>query len=575
MAGNVAQGACGWIDNITPTIGFSGATNDVWYTANKTISANSTDAQSGIKTQGVSLDNTIFSASVIVTQPSTIYCDAIDNVGNYKKEVCGTILVDGIAPSARGTIHVVSTYDELSPKYPRTITINKGADTGGSGSRGINCALTSDVPTTDTTAATCSVTINAQSDPQIVYYRTLDNAGNWSSVGSDDISNMEDGYYDLQESASYDPLNGAINHRFYAYNGAGPTDLSYEYDEDYPFRVELVSDGRSFTYDPNGNVKEYKYGTLTYTYTYDADNHLAQINGGTSGNSNYVNNSYVYDNSGNRTISKENDDAGGKIVIDISDTFEITLADSSCVPNPAHLPTPPTPNINGDNNFTSTMVDPYDICVTWKTTYSGPGAQVLRIQDTDPNTSDIQTILQDNLGSSSKVVTTATSDVKSNRYSVWGETRDTTELPTDLGYTGQETVSNLPIMYYNARWYDPSTGRFLQPDSMIPDPYNPVSLDRYAYSGNNPVNYTDPTGHWPESDDIQRFIISKFANIFRPSNACEAGNGYAQCYTGNKVFPEMANGTQIDRLQLADLLDVVYSKANDKVSADPFKLLKI
>ena len=36
----------------------------------------------------------------------------------------------------------------------------------------------------------------------------------------------------------------------------------------------------------------------------------------------------------------------------------------------------------------------------------------------------------------------------------------------------------------------------------------------------------------------------------------------------------MANGTQIDRLQLADLLDVVYSKANDKVSADPFKIFK-
>ena len=66
---------------------------------------------------------------------------------------------------------------------------------------------------------------------------------------------------------------------------------------------------------------------------------------------------------------------------------------------------------------------------------------------------------------------------------------------TDLGYTGQEKVSNLPIMYYNARWYDPTLGRFLQPDSIIPEPFNPVSLDRYAYVNNNPIMNNDPSGH--------------------------------------------------------------------------------
>jgi RHS repeat-associated protein len=127
--------------------------------------------------------------------------------------------------------------------------------------------------------------------------------------------------------------------------------------------------------------------------------------------------------------------------------------------------------------------------------YGAPGATVERIQDSAPNTADVQTILQDNLGSSSVVVTDATSVVKSNRYSVWGETRDPTSLPTDLGYTGQEKVSNFPIMYYNARWYDPTLGRFLQPDSMIPNQYNPVDFDLYAYVNNNPVNRVDPSGH--------------------------------------------------------------------------------
>ena len=39
------------------------------------------------------------------------------------------------------------------------------------------------------------------------------------------------------------------------------------------------------------------------------------------------------------------------------------------------------------------------------------------------------------------------------------------------------------------------SGHFLQPDSILPSPYNPVTLDRYAYTGNNAVNYNDPSGH--------------------------------------------------------------------------------
>jgi len=33
------------------------------------------------------------------------------------------------------------------------------------------------------------------------------------------------------------------------------------------------------------------------------------------------------------------------------------------------------------------------------------------------------------------------------------------------------------------------------PDSLIPDPFSPQSLNRYGYVLNNPLRYTDPTGH--------------------------------------------------------------------------------
>jgi RHS repeat-associated protein len=51
------------------------------------------------------------------------------------------------------------------------------------------------------------------------------------------------------------------------------------------------------------------------------------------------------------------------------------------------------------------------------------------------------------------------------------------------------------LMFYNARWMDPYLNHFTQPDSIVPDPYNPQDWNRYSYARNNPVRYTDPTGH--------------------------------------------------------------------------------
>ncbi|MCB0036462.1 MAG: hypothetical protein KDE51_20660 [Anaerolineales bacterium] len=47
----------------------------------------------------------------------------------------------------------------------------------------------------------------------------------------------------------------------------------------------------------------------------------------------------------------------------------------------------------------------------------------------------------------------------------------------------------------NSRWYDGSIGRFISADSIVPDPTNPQSFNRYSYTYNNPVKYTDPSGH--------------------------------------------------------------------------------
>ena len=49
----------------------------------------------------------------------------------------------------------------------------------------------------------------------------------------------------------------------------------------------------------------------------------------------------------------------------------------------------------------------------------------------------------------------------------------------------------------NARYYMPEIGRFISADTIVPDPANPQSYNRYAYVLNSPVNAIDPTGHAP------------------------------------------------------------------------------
>jgi RHS repeat-associated protein len=109
-------------------------------------------------------------------------------------------------------------------------------------------------------------------------------------------------------------------------------------------------------------------------------------------------------------------------------------------------------------------------------------------------------LLTDHLGSTSLVTDENGQNPKYQYYKPWGEVRYTSgTMPTDYTYTGQRSeMDSIGLMYYNARWYDPQLGRFTSPDTIVPDPGNPMAFDRYAYVYNNPINYTDPSGHNPE-----------------------------------------------------------------------------
>jgi RHS repeat-associated protein len=104
-------------------------------------------------------------------------------------------------------------------------------------------------------------------------------------------------------------------------------------------------------------------------------------------------------------------------------------------------------------------------------------------------------LLTDHLGSTAMLVSgTITGEL---RYKAYGQVRDSWGITTTTKYhfTGQREESTIGLYFYNARWYDPALGRFTQADTVVPQPGNPQTLNRYSYATNNPLRYTDPSGH--------------------------------------------------------------------------------
>jgi hypothetical protein len=71
------------------------------------------------------------------------------------------------------------------------------------------------------------------------------------------------------------------------------------------------------------------------------------------------------------------------------------------------------------------------------------------------------------------------------------------------------------MVYLRARWYAMGVGRFTQPDPGAGDRQQPISLQPYLYAGDNPVNYTDPSG---QSRVAQLYSIGTGLLRFRQFN---------------------------------------------------------
>jgi RHS repeat-associated protein len=66
-----------------------------------------------------------------------------------------------------------------------------------------------------------------------------------------------------------------------------------------------------------------------------------------------------------------------------------------------------------------------------------------------------------------------------------------------LRFAGARRQQATGLVVMGWRHYDPSLGRFLEPDPVVAAVLDPQSLNRYAYARDNPLNLSDPDGRSP------------------------------------------------------------------------------
>ena len=118
----------------------------------------------------------------------------------------------------------------------------------------------------------------------------------------------------------------------------------------------------------------------------------------------------------------------------------------------------------------------------------GPDGMPCEQLDTNGGTTTEVWLHQDATGSVRLSTDSAGNQTSTQSYDPWGNVTATTGTPPQLGYDS-EPVDPTGLIYLQARYYDPATGQFL-----TRDPAFAATLSAYGYTGNDPVNGSDPTG---------------------------------------------------------------------------------
>jgi RHS repeat-associated protein len=244
---------------------------------------------------------------------------------------------------------------------------------------------------------------------------------------------------------------------------------NYHYDASQPHAVtgvdrEFRQD--KFTYDANGNQTTRLVDGLSYTLAYDEENRIESVKLPVQADI-ITEQIWTFHYDGNGTRIRQGNPDGSQLLLLNGGRYHVEIA--------------------ADSSESTTR-------------YYSIAGQHPAMRNNDGS---INYLLGDHLGSVSTVVDASGEIVSQSRYLPFGEVLWTKETSLDdntstpaWGYTGQRSLSDIGLMDYNARFYDPMLGRFTSPDSIIPDPGSVIGYNRYAYVHNNPLIYTDPSGHF-------------------------------------------------------------------------------
>jgi RHS repeat-associated protein len=95
----------------------------------------------------------------------------------------------------------------------------------------------------------------------------------------------------------------------------------------------------------------------------------------------------------------------------------------------------------------------------------------------------------------------------SYRYDPWGSVIQQNGTATNRNFVGKFGVTEEVeggLTHMGDRFYDPSTGVFLQKDPVMGSNDNPMSMVPYIYALNDPLNRIDPSGRWSVKSDLSK-----------------------------------------------------------------------
>lgn len=174
------------------------------------------------------------------------------------------------------------------------------------------------------------------------------------------------------------------------------------------------------------------------------------------------------------------------------------------------------------------------------------------------NGNEIRYYHRDRLGSVVAVTNAAGAVTWRGSYNPFGaileESGPLTSADVRYLFAGYRYDSDVRLYDLGARWYDPGIGRFTTHDPLLfPDPSDPLQLNGYSYTRNNPVNRVDPSGledvgiswlyapsPWVSSSSSTPITESAANAWLADIEATAGGNLHPSCLFSPSSFPGQA-----------------------------------